>query len=431
MSVVIKNGLFIEPASGISKKQDILVEDERVVKIGKNLSGDETIDAKDCVVCPGLVDIHVHFREPGQESKETIATGSRAAAHGGFTTVVTMGNTSPTIDNAGMVEFVNRRARETACIKIRPAACATKGMEGEEITEMADLKAVGAVAVTDDGKDIQSSWVMRRVLEYADMCGLVYLAHCEDHSLMQGGAMNEGYNATRLGIPGMPRAMEEIMIERNARLAELAGARIHIQHITTAGGIEILRNAKTRGVRITGEATPHHWTLTDDAIATYDTNAKMNPPLREAEDIAAIKEAIGDGTIDCIATDHAPHTTSEKEVEFASAPFGILGLETSLALVITGLVEPGVITLERAVELMTSAPASILDLGAGTLIEGGPADITIFDPKAEWTVDPEEFASKSRNTPFGGHTLRGRINTTLCNGAVVYQCDASKTPAIR
>ena len=430
MSVAIKNGHFIEPTSGISKKRDILIEGDWIAKIGKNLSGDETIDATGCVVCPGLVDIHVHFREPGQESKETIATGSRAAARGGFTSVVTMGNTSPTIDNAGMVEFVNRRARETACIKIRPAACATKGMQGEEITEMAELKAVGAVAVTDDGKDIQSSWVMRRVLEYADMCGLVYLAHCEDHSLMQGGAMNEGYNATRLGIPGMPGAMEEIMIERNARLAELAGARIHIQHITTAGGIEILRNAKARGVRITGEATPHHWTLTDDAIATYDSNAKMNPPLREAEDVAALKEAIGDGTIDCIATDHAPHTQSEKEVEFASAPFGILGLETSLALVITGLVEPGVITLERAIELMTSAPANILELDAGTLTEGGLADVTIFDPKAEWTVDAELFASKSRNTPFNGATLRGRVMATLCNGTVVYQHDGPKAATI-
>lgn len=430
MSIVIKNGHFIEPASGVSKKRDVLIEGERVAKIGKNLSGDETIDATGCVVCPGLVDIHVHFREPGQESKETIATGSRAAARGGFTSVVTMGNTNPTIDNAGMVEFVNRRARETACIKIRPAACATKGMQGEEITEMAELKAVGAVAVTDDGKDIQSSWVMRRVLEYADMCGLVYLAHCEDHSLMQGGAMNEGYNATRLGIPGMPRAMEEIMIERNARLAELTGARIHIQHITTAGGVEILRSAKARGIRITGEATPHHWTLTDDAIATYDTNAKMNPPLREAEDIAAIKEAIGDGTIDCIATDHAPHTQSEKEVEFAKAPFGILGLETSLALVITGLVDPGVISMERALELMTCAPANILELDAGTLVEGGVADITVFDPKAEWTVDPKQFSSKSRNTPFAGASLRGRVNTTLCNGAVVYQHDVTAAATV-
>ena len=253
MSTVIKHGHLIEPTAGISAPLDVLVDDGRVAKIGKNLQGDKTIDATGCVVCPGLVDIHVHFREPGFESKETIASGSRAAAAGGFTTVVTMANTKPTIDNAGMLEFVNRRARETACIKIRPAATATKGMQGEEITEMAELKSVGAVAVTDDGRDIQSSWVMRRVLEYASMVDLPYLAHCEDHSLMESGAMNEGYNSTRLGVPGLPRAMEEIMIERNARLAELTGARLHIQHITTAGGIEILKRYKARGVRITGE----------------------------------------------------------------------------------------------------------------------------------------------------------------------------------
>ncbi|MCH7908176.1 MAG: dihydroorotase, partial [Candidatus Hydrogenedentes bacterium] len=263
MTTVVKNGHLIEPASGISEPLDVLIQDGLVHKIGKKLKGDETIDATGCVVCPGLVDIHVHFREPGFESKETIASGSRAAARGGFTSVVTMANTDPTIDNAGMVEFVHRRARETACIRICPAACATKGMLGKEITEMAELKSVGAVAVTDDGKDIQSSWVMRRVLEYANMCDLVYLAHCEDHTLMEGGAMNEGFNSTRLGIPSVPRAMEEIMIERNARLAELTGARIHIQHVTTAGGVEIVRRFKDRGVRITAEVTPHHFTLTD------------------------------------------------------------------------------------------------------------------------------------------------------------------------
>ncbi len=424
MSTVIKGGHLIEPTAGISAPMDLLIEDGRVTKIGEDLRGDETLDAAGCIVCPGLVDIHVHFREPGFESKETIASGSRAAAAGGFTSVVTMANTKPTIDNAGMVEFVNRRARETACIKIWPSATATKGMQGQELTEMAELKAVGAVAVTDDGRDIQSSWVMRRVLEYAQMVGLPYLAHCEDHTLMEGGAMNEGYNATRLGVPGLPRAMEEIMIERNARLAQLTGAQIHIQHITTAGGIEILQRYKAKGVSITGEATPHHFTLTDDAVRDFDTNAKMNPPLREQEDIDAIKKAIADGTIDCISTDHAPHTPTEKDVEFAEAPFGIIGLETSLALTITELVEPGHILLERAVELMTSAPAKILGLRAGVLSEGGPADIVIFDPKAEWVVEPERSASLSRNTPFAGMTLRGQVKTTLCDGKVVYLHDA-------
>ena len=420
MTTVVKNGHLIEPASGISEPLDVLIQDGLIRKIGKKLKGDETIDATGCVVCPGLVDIHVHFREPGFESKETIASGSRAAARGGFTSVVTMANTDPTIDNAGMVEFVHRRARETACIRICPAACATKGMLGKEITEMAELKSVGAVAVTDDGKDIQSSWIMRRVLEYANMCDLVYLAHCEDHSLMEGGAMNEGFNSTRLGIPSVPRAMEEIMIERNARLAELTGARIHIQHVTTAGGVEIIRRFKDRGVRITAEVTPHHFTLTDDAVLTYDTNAKMNPPLREKKDVEALKAGIAEGTIDIIATDHAPHTLTEKDVEFAQAPFGIVGLETALALVITELVEPGVITLERAVEMMTSSPAGILELTAGKLEEGGPADLTIFDPKAEWTVDASAFASKSRNTPFNGRTLHGVVRKTICGGNVVY-----------
>ncbi len=421
MSIVIKNGHLIEPASGVSAPLDVLIEGETVAQIGPNLSGDTVIDASGCIVCPGLVDIHVHFREPGFESKETIASGSKAAAKGGFTSVVTMANTKPTIDDAGMVEFVHRRARETACIKIWPAACATKGMKGEEMTEMAELKSVGAVAVTDDGKDIQSSWVMRQVLEYANMCGLLYLAHCEDHTLMTGGAMNEGYNATRLGIPGLPRAMEEIMIERNTRLAELTGAAIHIQHITTAGGVEILRRAKARGVRVTGETAPHYWTFTDDAVVTYNTDAKMNPPLREAEDVEALKQAIAEGVIDCIATDHAPHTPTEKDVEFAAAPFGVLGLETSLAATISGLVGPGHISIERAVEMMTSAPAKILGLDAGVLREGGPADVCVFDPKKEWTVDPATFASRSRNTPFAGMALRGWVTATLCDGKIVYR----------
>ena len=419
MTTVIKGGHLIEPSTGISAPMDILIDGDRVVKIGKDLKGLEEIDARGLVVTPGLVDIHVHFREPGFESKETIATGSQAAAAGGFTSVVTMANTSPVIDNAGMVEFVHRRARETACIRIWPGATATKGMKGEEITEMAELKDVGAVAVTDDGKDIQNSGVMRRVLEYARMVDLPYMAHCEDHTLAKG-AMNEGYNATRLGIPGMPRAQEEIMIERNARLAELTGARIHIQHITTAGGVEILRRYKARGVRITGEASPHHFTLTDDAVLAFDTNAKMNPPLRETEDLVAIKHAIADGTIDCIATDHAPHTPTEKDVEFAAAPFGIIGLETSLALVITELVEPGLITLERAITLMTTAGAKIVGISAGVLKEGGPADLCLFDPKAEWTVDPEKSKSRSRNTPFAGRRLRGKVRYTICEGKTVY-----------
>ena len=423
MSLAIINGHVIDPASGLSAPRDILVEGETIARIGTSLKGDAVIDASGCIVCPGLVDIHVHFREPGQESKETIATGSRAAAHGGFTSVVPMPNTAPPIDNAGMVEFVIRRARETACIKIWPSAGATRDRAGREMTEMAELRDVGAVAVTDDGSDIASSWVMRRVLEYANMCGLTYLAHCEDISLIEDGAMNEGFTSTKLGLPGMPKAMEEIRIDRNIRLAALTGAKIHIQHVSTAESVDIIRRAKVRGVRVTCETAPHYWTLTDDVVTTFNTNAKMNPPLREAQDVAAIRAGIADGTIDCIATDHAPHTFTEKDVEFQLAPFGIVGLETALALTLTELVEPGVISLERAIDLMTASPARILGLPAGSLREGGPADITVFDPRAEWVVDPERFASLSRNTPFTGRVLRGVVKATICDGTVVFRQD--------
>ncbi|MCP4644223.1 MAG: dihydroorotase [bacterium] len=420
MSMVIKNGHVVDPASGTSEPLDVLVEGDTIARIGAHLEGDEVIDATGCVVCPGLVDIHVHFREPGFESKETIATGSRAAAHGGFTSVVTMPNTNPPIDNGGMVELHNRRARETACIRVWPSAAATKGRSGTEMTEMAELKAVGAVAVTDDGSDIPSSWVMRRVLEYAGMVGLTYLAHAEDASLTNEGAMNEGLNSTRLGLPSMPKAMETIAIDRLVRLAELTGAKVHVCHVSTAGGVDTVRRAKAKGLPVTCETAPHYWTLTDDAVEQCGTHAKMNPPLREAEDVAAIRDGLVDGTIDCIATDHAPHTVTEKDVEFQLAPFGIVGLETSLALTITTLVEPGILTLERAIALMTSAPAGILGLPVGTLTEGGPADIAVFDPKAEWTVDPQQFLSKGRNTPFAGMQLRGVVHTTICSGKVAW-----------
>ena len=423
MSLLIKNGHLIEPTLGISEPMDVLLKHGLVEAIGKNLEGTQTLDATGLVVCPGLVDIHVHFREPGQESKEDIGSGSRAAAKGGFTTVVTMANTVPRIDNAGMVEFVNRRARETACINIRPAACATKGMLGQELTEMAELKEVGAVAVTDDGKDIQNSAVMRRVFQYAKMVGLPYMAHCEDEWLSEGGAMNEGFTSTVLGIPGIPKAAEELRIDRNIRLAAMTGAHVHIQHVTTAEGVDIVRQAKSRGIRVTCETGPHYWTLTDDAVKDFDSNAKMNPPLREAHDVAGIIEGIKDGTIDCIATDHAPHTPTEKQVEFALAPFGIIGLETSLALAITGLVEPGHISLERAIALMTSDAARICSLKAGTLAKGGPGDVTIFDPKEEWVVRRDDFVSRSKNSPFIGQTVRGRVRYTLVNGQVVYQAE--------
>ncbi len=423
MSLVITGGHFIEPASGVSAPRDILVEDGKVAAIGEGLRGSERLDASGCVVCPGLVDIHVHFREPGFEAKETVATGSQAAARGGFTSVVTMPNTNPAIDHAGMVEFVARQAREGAPIRVWPSACATRERAGRDLTEMSELKRAGAVAVTDDGSDIESSWVLRKVLEYAAMCGLPYLAHCEDASLMEGGAINEGYTSTRLGLPGLPKAMEEIRIDRNIRLGVLAGAHVHIQHVSSAEGVAICRRAKAAGLNVTCETAPHYWSLTDEAVETAGSNAKMNPPLREAADMEAVKEGLRDGTIDCIATDHAPHTVTEKDVEVQLAPFGILGLETCLALTITNLVEPGVISLERAVDLLTLQPARVLGLPVGRLEEGGPADITVFDAGAEWMVDPSAFASKSRNTPFAGQTLRGLTRATVCGGQVVYRAE--------
>ena len=423
MSIAIINGHFINPADNISEPMDVLVEKGRVAEIGKGLKGDEIIDAAGMIVCPGFVDIHCHFREPGFESKETIASGSRAAARGGVTTVVTMANTSPAIDNAGLVELIIRRAREEACIRVRPAACATKGLSGSEITEMADLKAAGAVAITDDGRDIASSILMRHALEYANMVNMPFLSHCEDEQLCEGGAMNEGYTATLMGIPGIPKAAEEIRIDRNIRLAELAGAHIHIQHVSTATGVEIIRQAKKRGARVTAESAPHYFSLTDEAVRGFNTNAKMNPPLREQEDIDAVIEGFKDGALDCIATDHAPHTPTEKRVEFALAPFGIIGLETSLALTLTPLVKPGHITIEHAVRLLSLGGAQVCNLDAGHLYPGAQADVTVFDPNAEWTVGPDSFASKSCNSPFIGHVLQGRVMFTVCNGKVVYRAE--------
>ena len=421
MSLVIKNGHVIDPASGTSEPLDVLIEGSLVARIGAHLDGDDVIDAAQCVVCPGLVDVHVHFREPGGESKETIATGSRAAAHGGFTSVVTMPNTNPPIDNPVALERVIRSARATSCIKVWPAACATKGRAGLEMAEIGELKASGAVALTDDGDDIGRIGLMRSVLECTHTYGLVYIAHCEDATLCPDGVLNAGTVSAKLGLPGIPKAAEETMVERNIRVAEAAGARIHIAHVSTAGSVDSVRLAKARGAAVTCETAPHYWALTDEAVMTLGPNAKMKPPLREARDVAAIKQGLADSTIDCIATDHAPHAPEEKEVGLALAPFGVIGLETSLALVITELVGPGVLSLDRAVELMSYAPARLLGLAVGVLVEGGPADVTVFDPNVEWTVDPAEFLSLSRNTPFAGRAVRGRIKATICDGNVVYE----------
>ncbi|HOV32509.1 MAG TPA: dihydroorotase [Candidatus Hydrogenedens sp.] len=429
MKIVIQKGWLIDPESGRSGKADIGIENGMIYAVGNDLEGDVYINAEGLVVSPGFVDIHAHFREPGFESKETIATGARAAAHGGVTSVVTMPNTMPPIDNAGMVELVVRRAQDLDGIHIYPAACATKGREGKELTEMADLLESGAVAITDDGSDIESSSVLRYVLEYSGMVGLLYLAHCEDKSLSEGGAMNEGDISTMLGIPGIPREAEETRIERNIRLAKLANVPIHIQHVTTKRGVEIIRNAKSEGIPVSAETCPHYWMLTDRNIESYNPNMKMNPPLREEEDVQSIIEGLKDGTIDCIATDHAPHTRTEKNMPFQEAPFGVIGLETLLGCVIKGLVQPGHLSIEKAIQLLTKNPANILKLNAGDLGAGSPADITIFDPDEEWLVTENYFYSKSSNSPFIGIKLCGKVKYTFCCGNILYYDKDLSIPA--
>jgi dihydroorotase len=419
--MLIRGARLWSPQLGWQDNADLLIEEGRVAAIGAGLSTTgETIDAAGLVLAPGLVDVRVHLCEPGYESKETLETGSRAAAAGGFTTVVAMADTTPPIDNAGMVELVLRRARDTACIKVHTAACATKGMRGEELTEMAELKSAGVVYVTENRQDIENAGLLRHVLEYASMVGLPYVAHCEDPALSCEGHMHEGFESAVLGIPAMPREAEETRIDRNIRLAEMTGAHIHIQHVSTRAGVDIIRQAKARGVRVSADSCPQYFSLTDERVRTFDSNAKLNPPLRERDDLAAVIEGLRDGAIDCITTGHAPHTITEKEVEFAFAPFGCVGLETALSVALTYLVEPGILPLEHVLAAMSVKPAQLFGLDAGRLEPGAPADLCLFDPNAEVTVDAKRFLSKGRNSPYQGHTLKGRIRHTFCAGRLVY-----------
>lgn len=378
-------------------------------------------DANGLVILPGLVDLRAHLREPGFESKERLRTGSAAAARGGFTSVVVTPDTAPPIDNAGMVEFIERRARQTASIRLYVSACATKGRAGFELTEMAELRDVGVVAVTDSPRDIEDTAVLRRVLEYARMVGLPYFAHCEDPCLTRDGHMNEGFNATLMGIPGMPAAAETMRVERVCRLAELTGAHVHIQNVSTANTVAVVRAAKARGANVTADTAPPYFSLTDDAVQGFDTHTKMNPPLREAADVAAVIAGLVDGTLDAIASNHEPHTPTEKEVEFANAPFGAIGLETCLAATHNFLVVPGHLSLARAVELLTTGPARILGIPAGSLDIGEAADVVLFDPKAVWTVGTQDFSSSSQNSPYLGKTFQGRVMETWREGHNVFR----------
>ena len=421
---------MIDPANSVDATADVLIADSRIAEVGPNSSKDATasIDASGLIVCPGFVDIHAHLREPGFEHKETIASGTLAAARGGFTTVCAMPNTEPPIDSAGMIEFILRMAQTQGAVRVLPIACITRGRAGKELADLAELAQVGAVAFTDDGAPIADPHLMRRALEYAGMLGVPVTDHCEDPMLSAGGVMHEGWVSTRLGLQGIPASAEETMVARDIALAEATGSHVHIAHVSTAGSVDTIRLAKSHRVRVTAEVTPHHLALTHEAIISsgeapgglaYDTNAKVNPPLRTPSDVAACIEGLRDGTIDCIATDHAPHAIQDKLCEFDSAAFGISGLETALGLALRAL------SLEEAIPALTIGPVRALGLdhhveGLGTLSVGAPGDVVLLDPDAEWTVEPEVFASKGKNTPLAGSTLRARVMIAIYGGRIAF-----------
>ncbi|MFZ5648808.1 MAG: dihydroorotase [Bacillota bacterium] len=423
MKLLIKEGAVVDPVAGSVTVSDLLIENGVITKMGTGIqeAGAEVVDASGKLVAPGFLDMHVHLREPGYEAKETVETGCRAAVRGGFTSVACMPNTNPVADSGPVIRYILERAGEAGLARVYPVGAITKGSLGKELSEMADLKNSGAVAVSDDGRPVADSGVMRRAMLYAAMLGLPVISHCEDQALAGEGVMNEGYTSTRLGLRGIPRAAEEIMVARDIILAELTGCRLHIAHVSAAGSVRLVREAKGRGVPVTAEVTPHHFTLTDRAVEGYGTSTKVNPPLRGEEDVAALKEAIADGTIDVIATDHAPHTAEEKDSEYDRAPFGMVGLETAVGLVWTELVAKGVISPARAVAMLSVNPARILGLKTGPLAPGSVADITIIDPDLEERVDPGTFRSKGRNTPFAGRLLKGIPVMTIVGGVPVYR----------
>ncbi|MBA5863712.1 MAG: amidohydrolase family protein [Nitrospira sp. CR1.1] len=430
MMILIKGGHVIDPGR-VNGVADVLIENGKISAVGQTLAapaGATVIQAAGQLVLPGFVDLHVHFREPGFEYKETIQSGTEAAVAGGFTTVCAMPNTNPVNDNQAVTEFMLERAKAAGNANLYPIGAITKRSEGKELAEIGDLRRAGCVAISDDGKPVMNSLVMRRAMEYARAFDVPVVDHCEDLHLSEGGCMNEGVISTELGLPGIPSAAEDVMVARNVSLAELTGARLHLAHISTAGSVRMVREAKARGLKVTAEACPHHFTLTEETTRGYNTHAKMNPPLRTSQDVQAIKEGLRDGTIDVIATDHAPHATQEKQQEFTEAPFGIVGLETALPLTLA-LVEEGVLTLESAVDKLATAPAKAFSLNAGTLAAGAPADVAIVDPTLEWEVDPARFRSKSRNTPFAGWKVKGRVTTTIVSGRVVYELDRPGRPA--
>ena len=422
MTILIKDGHVIDPGRW-NGPADVLIENGAIAAVSPDLSAPKTamlVQAKGQLVLPGFIDLHVHFREPGFEYKETVQTGTASAVAGGFTSVCCMPNTNPVNDNQSITELILERAKSAGNAHVFPIGAITKGSEGKELAEIGDLRRAGCVAISDDGRPVMNSLVMRRAMEYARAFDIPVVDHCEDLHLSEGGCMNEGLVSTELGLPGIPAAAEDVMVARNISLAELTGARLHLAHISTAGSVRLVREAKSRGLHVTAEACPHHFTLTEEVARGYNTHAKMNPPLRTWQDVQAIKEGLRDGTIDVIATDHAPHAAQEKQLEFTEAPFGIVGLETALPLTF-GFVDEGILSLEAAVSKLTSQPAKAFGLSKGTLAVGADADVVLVDPQAQWEIDPSRFRSRSRNTPFAGWKVKGQVTTTIVNGRLVFE----------
>ncbi len=423
--LLIKNGRVVDPSQKLDEGLDVLVVEGKIARLAERITDKdaEVVDATGLVVAPGFIDVHVHLREPGYEYKETIASGTRAAAAGGFTAVCCMPNTNPVNDNPAVTEFILARARHAAAARVYPVGAISKGLAGEELAEIGEMVRAGAVAFSDDGKPVVSSYLMRRALEYSLLFDVPIVDHCEEPTLAGRGVMHEGAVATRLGLRGIPAAAEEVMVWRDVVLAELTGARLHVAHLSTAGSLAAVRQAKAKGLRVSCEVTPHHLAFTDQAVAesNYDTNTKMNPPLRAAEHVEALVEGVLDGTVDCLATDHAPHHGDEKNVEFDKAPFGIVGLETALPVTFDLLVVKHRMPLSRFVACWSTNPARLFRLPGGTLKVGSPADITVFNPELRAVVNPEKFFSLSRNTPFAGKRLRGWPVMTVVGGKVVYR----------
>jgi len=421
--ILLRGGRVVDPSQSIDGRLDVLLVDGLIEACGQNLSAPDkaaVLDCTDMIVSPGFIDVHCHLREPGREDVETVATGARAAAAGGFTAVCAMPNTDPVTDNQAAVGFIIRQAQRAKAARVHPIGAISLGQRGEALAEFGEMIGAGAVAFSDDGRPVVSAQLMRTALEYARTFNVPVIDHCEEPTLSHGGAMNEGIVSARLGLKGIPSEAEEIMVIRDILLARRTKGHVHLAHMSTVGSVELIRWGKERGINVTAEVCPHHLTLTEDRVGAYDTNAKMNPPLRTAADVAALRDAVADGTIDLVATDHAPHHYDEKEQEFANAPNGIVGLETALAVVHTNLVATRLLEYSRLVECMSCAPARVFHLPGGTLRRGAVADVTVFDPHAKWTIDPATFLSKGRNTPYAGEKVRGRAIFTIVDGELVH-----------